>query len=324
MTTLLVDGHHMLHRCAFIPELQRLSRSTGGVPTGPVFGFLRVLRGNLNTFKATSCVVVWDVAGSTSYRKEIYPEYKANREQKDKPEALAHISEQKDILQEILPYLNVKQMGITGYEGDDLIQLFIRTIFKETDPGDQPKLDIVVVSGDRDLLQLVTDGVEVYRPIADELVNSTNFEEVTGTPSSRYFILRKAIVGDVSDNILGIKGVGEKTADKLLKEAYYDEDTGWDACPDLDKLKGLCEGHKSKTGKRVAEQWDIVVRNLKLVDLFDVKFGKKNYDKAKVIISSSPGNLTTDIELIKVLGKYEFNEFTGRFGQWITPFRRLS
>ena len=287
-----------------------------------MFGFLRVLRANLNTFKARSCIVCWDVAGSTSYRKNIYPDYKANRDQGDKPEALSHIADQRDMLQEILPYLNVKQMGVSGYEGDDLIQLLLRQLSREKDADEE--LDVVVVSGDKDLLQLVTDGVDVYRPIVDELVNSDNFEEKTGLPSQRLFVIRKALTGDTSDNIPGIKGVGEKTANKLLTEAFYTEvDDHWEDV-ELHHLRNVCGDSRSKVVKRVAEEWDTVERNLKLVDLFDVKFDKALYHKASVIINSDPGGLSTDIELMKMLGSYEFNEFTSRFGTWITPFRKLS
>jgi len=200
MTILLIDGHHLLHRTAFIPELQVLKNSKGE-PIGAAFGFIRSLRGAIRTFKPKSCVVVWD-SGRSKFRKELYPEYKANRDEKPKPEALLSIDDQKEICQGLLPYLTVKQLVIDGWEGDDLLHLILKTSYDEE--------DVIIITEDRDLLQLVEEGVSVYRPISDQLINDENFEEMTGIPIE-LFVLRKAIVGDVSDNIVGVRGVGEKT-----------------------------------------------------------------------------------------------------------------
>jgi len=318
MTTVLVDGHHMLHRVAFIPELQKLS-TRKGVPTGPCFGFLRVLRATLNRFKATDCIVVWD-SGRSAYRQKLYPEYKANRDEGDKPAALDNIDDQKDILQEVLPYLNTKQLIIGGYEGDDLLALLIETLEDEDDR-------IVVVTGDKDLLQLVRPGVDVYRPIADQLVTDFDFTTQVGVPVS-LFTLRKALVGDKSDNIDGIRGVGEKTANKLLEEVYADEDGWWqdiELAEDLSEFKEHCAEHKGKTAKRIAEDWPVVTRNLKLMDIINYfPFTTKDRKKAKAVVEMDIRGMATDIELIKMLGKWEFHDFTSKFMQWIRPFKRLS
>jgi len=322
LTTLIFDGHHLIHRTAFIPELQRLSSPNTDVPTGPIYGFLKVLRANLNYFKADSCIVAWDSPGGSTYRREIYPDYKANRATQERPEALQHIGEQKEILQTILPYLSVKQMAVSGYEGDDLIHLLIRSLFRITEVEDQSDLDIIVITGDKDLLQVVTDGVRVYRPIADQLISIENFEESTGIPR-QLFALRKAVTGDKSDNIDGIQGVGEKTANKLLAEAFLDDES-WETDINLLYFQGVCSDHKTKTAKRIAENWKVVVRNMALVDLSRVKFGSTHYAKAKAILEADGKVGTTDIELLKLLGSYEFKEFTKNFVGWIAPFRRLS
>lgn len=314
MTTLLVDGNHLLCRCAFIPELQRL-QTHKGKPTGVTFGFLRVLRATLRRFKATSCVVVWD-AGRSVRRLEIYPEYKANRDEKPKPEALVNAAEQLPDIQEILPYLGVKQLMMNGYEGDDLLCLLVQLIDKDE--------DIVVITDDKDLLQLVAVNVSVYRPVANELIDVHNFTGEVGIPVE-LFTLRKAIEGDSSDNINGVRGVGEKTANKLLKETFYDEeDEEW---VDFDKhslLKEHCAGHKTKTARKVADGWKIVERNLELVDLNRVSFTDRQRKKAKAVVDSDLGSMTTDMELMKLFGKYQFNELTSKFVWWIAPFRRLT
>lgn len=314
MTTVLVDGHHMLHRVAFISELQKLS-TRKGVPTGPCFGFLRVLRATLNRFKATGCIVAWDT-GRSAYRKKLYPEYKANRDEGDKPPALDNINDQRDMLQEILPYLNIKQLAIGGYEGDDLLYLLIDTITADD--------RLVVVSEDKDLLQFVDVGVEVYRPIADQLVNHLTFETDVGIPME-LFCFRKALVGDKSDNIPGINGVGEKTANKLL-ESYFHGDDGWVQDiedEDLEGFKEFCAEDKRKIPKRIAAGWDTVQRNLKLMDISLFPFKEKDLVRAQAVVDMDVTSMATDIDLMKLLGRYEFNEFTQYFVQFIRPFKRL-
>ncbi len=318
MTAVLIDGHHMMYRCCFIPELQRL-KTRDGIPTGPVFGFLRVLGATLRRLKATSCVVVWDV-GKSAYRKEFYPAYKANRDDKEKPEALENIQEQIGITQEILPHLNVKQLALQGYEGDDLLYLLIKTLREMDEDID----DIIVVTEDKDLLQLVETDTKVYRPISDQLVDVDNFEEMTGI-TREYFVLRKALVGDKSDNIDGVRGVGEKTANKLITEAYWQEDfSKWFFDSGYTWLKAVCADHKTKTAKRVAENWETVERNVKLMDLTKFPFTKRDSRKARGILNSSPGALTPAMGLMKILGRYEFNEILNGFIHWVRPFRRLT
>ncbi len=319
MTTVLVDGHHMMHRVAFIPELQKLT-TRRGVPTGSAFGFLRVLRATLNRFKADSCIVVWDT-GRSAYRKKLFPAYKANRDEADKPAALDTIEDQIGILNGVLPYLNVKQLAIKGYEGDDLLWLAVEAI-REDEEVLEP---IVIVTGDKDLLQLVDDGVSVYRPIANELITAKNFTLEIGVPNN-LFCLRKALVGDKSDNIDGIRGVGEKTAGKLMEAYLTDDDGNWIQelhDEDLSDFKDSCAAHKGKIAPRIAEGWKIVDRNLKLMDIKAFPFTKKDKKKAKAVVHAGLSDFATDIELIKVLGKWEFNDIMSRYVQWVGPFKRL-
>jgi DNA polymerase-1 len=317
---LLVDGHNMLHRVCFIPELQKLS-SSQGIPTGPVYGFLRVLRATLERFSPESCIICWDTPSSgVGRRNALYPAYKANRADKEKPEALQHFSEQLQMLRNILPYLNVKQFGAAGYEGDDLLYLLTKRFYSED------ATNVVVVTDDKDMLQLVRDGATVYRPIADQVITYENFEEMTGVHPEA-FVLRKAIVGDVSDNVKGVFGVGEKTADKLLRAAFKNELDAWvvDGImmdEDYDPLISLCSGHKTKTAKKVTEQWGVVERNLKLMDLRKNTFHETVHDAADNLVDSVSAHFS-DVELISILGKYEFSEITKRFATWITPFRKL-
>jgi DNA polymerase-1 len=318
MTTVLIDGHHAAHRVAFIPELQKLT-TRRGVPTGSAFGFLRVLRATLNRFKADSCLVVWDT-GRSAYRKKLYPEYKANRDEAEKPAALDTIEDQIGILQGVLPYLNVKQLAIKGYEGDDLLWLAVEAV------RDDNELEpIVIVTGDKDLLQLVDTGVAVYRPIADELITDKNFTVEVGVPN-HMFCLRKALVGDKSDNIDGIRGVGEKTANKFMEECLVDDAGEWFQELDVDDLKDFkefCEEHKGKIAPRIAEGWETVERNLKLMDIKKFPFDGKDKKKARAVVNADLSDFATDIELLKVFGKWEFNDIVSKYVQWIRPFKRL-
>jgi len=320
MTTLLVDGHFMLHRMCFIRELRDLR--AGGRHTGPTFGFLRVLRASLNKFKPDSCIVVWDSGGS-KYRKELYPEYKAHREDKPKNEALDHIHEQKGDVQNILPYLSVKQLIIDGYEGDDLLAFLCRELADEFVYGNE---SAIIITEDKDLLQLVGCGVAVYRPISNQMVTEDNFEEITGLEPGRcFFSLRKAITGDTSDNINGVRGVGEKTATKLLREFFYDENEEDWKLPwknAIGDFKKFCAEHRTKTAKRIAEEWKTVERNLKLVDLWEITYTATLESKVRPVVKANAPTVP-DIELMRKLHEFEFFSFIQSFADWITPFRRL-
>ncbi|HEX9007656.1 MAG TPA: 5'-3' exonuclease H3TH domain-containing protein [Patescibacteria group bacterium] len=206
----LIDGNSLLHRAfhAFPP----LTTPKGEL-INAVYGFSSMLLSVLDKLSPTHVAVAWDVRGAT-FRKVEYAEYKANRGPMD--ESLAG---QIDRTKEIVKVLGIPQYGIEGYEGDDIIGTLARTA---TDEGKEKDVQVIIVTGDRDAVQLIKDKqVVVYLPIQNHHAQSMVFDEdkvaeVYGI-KPRQLIDLKSLMGDASDNIPGVKGVGKVTASKLVQ-----------------------------------------------------------------------------------------------------------
>ncbi|MDQ0351226.1 DNA polymerase-1 [Alkalibacillus filiformis] len=201
----LIDGNSILYRSFF--ALPLLSNDQG-VHTNAVFGFTKMMLKVLEDHEPSHILVAFD-AGKTTFRHETYKEYKGGR-QKTPPE----LSEQFPIIRELLDAFGVKYYELDQYEADDIIG----TMVKEADAKGQKT---TVYSGDKDLLQLASNHttVSLTRKGISEIDHFTpeSIEEKMGI-SKEQIIDLKALMGDQSDNIPGVPGVGEKTAVKLLKQ----------------------------------------------------------------------------------------------------------
>lgn len=210
----LIDGNSIIYRAFFALPLLNNNK---GVYTNGVFGFTTMLLKILQDEKPTHILVAFD-AGKTTFRHKTYQEYKGGR-QKTPPE----LSEQFPVLKELLDSFNIAHYELDQYEADDIIG----TLSKK---GNEANWDVTVISGDKDLLQLVSDHVTVNvtkKGITDVESYTPEFlmEKMEVTPEQ--IIDLKALMGDSSDNIPGVPGVGQKTATKLVKqyktiEAVYD------------------------------------------------------------------------------------------------------
>src|SRR5690625_407041 len=202
---ILIDGNSILYRAFF--ALPLLSNDKG-VHTNAVYGFTTMLLKILEDKKPSHILVAFD-AGKTTFRHEVYKEYKGGR-QKTPPE----LSEQFPVVRELLNAFGIKHFELENYEADDIIGTL------STQIGDAKK-KVSVYSGDKDLLQLISDFVTVNvtrKGISDVDEYTPNFlNEKLGIPPEKVIEL-KALMGDKSDNIPGVPGVGEKTALKLVKE----------------------------------------------------------------------------------------------------------
>ena len=203
----LIDGHSILNRAFYgIPELT----NSEGLHTNAVYGFLNILFKILDEEKAQYLAVAFDLKAPT-FRHKMYAEYKGTR--KAMPEELR---EQVPVMKEVLSAMGVPLLMKEGYEADDLLG----TIAGQ---AERAGLEVSIVSGDRDLLQLATDKVQIRIPktkrTGTEIENyyAADVEEkYLVTPTE--FVDVKALMGDASDNIPGIPGVGEKTATKIISE----------------------------------------------------------------------------------------------------------
>jgi len=210
----LIDGNSLLHRAYH--GYPRFTTPAGEV-VGAVYGYTSMLLTALEKLTPTYVAIAWDV-GKKTFRTEEYAEYKAGRAETDQ-ELIDQIGRTKQIVEA----LNIPQFGVTNYEADDVIG----TLSRQAVEGDK-KIQVVIVTGDRDALQLVDDDrVVVYMPSGGGAFSKDRgvsmFDEtavkVKYNMTPKQIIDLKALMGDASDNIKGVPGIGQVTATKLLLEA---------------------------------------------------------------------------------------------------------
>ncbi|MER1999248.1 MAG: DNA polymerase I [Lysinibacillus sp.] len=225
---LLLDGNSLAYRAFFaLPPLT----NDHGVHTNATYGFTMMLNKIIEEEQPTKMLVAFD-AGKTTFRHESYGEYKGGRQKTP-----LELSEQFPYIRKLIDAYNIKRYELPNYEADDIIG----TLAKQAEGQD---IDVVIVSGDKDLTQLATEQVTVYvtrKGITDiEKYTPAHIEEKWGiTPLQ--IIDMKGLMGDASDNIPGVPGVGEKTAIKLLKEygsveSLYEKIDGMKASKMKEKL----------------------------------------------------------------------------------------
>src|SRR5579863_8403423 len=204
---LLIDGNSLTYRAFFaLPE--SIATSTG-IPTNAIFGLASMLVKLLTEYGQRPTVVVWD--GGYTGRKELYPEYKAQRS--TRPDLL---KEQWPHLEPLVDAFGYRNLKVDGYEADDVIASIAEQA-KQLDPP----IDVMVVTGDRDAYQLVDDRVRIMttsRGITDTRVyDREGVIDRYGIPPELVpdFI---GLKGDTSDNIPGVPGIGDKTAAELLQK----------------------------------------------------------------------------------------------------------
>mgnify|MGYP000016590260 FL=1 len=200
---LLIDGHSILNRAFYgLPDLT----NSEGKHTGAVYGFLNIMFRILEEEKPDYLTVAFDLHEPT-FRHKLYDAYKGTR--KGMPPELV---EQVPLMREMLTAMGVKTVSMPGYEADDLLGTLARK-------SEQKGMEVTILSGDRDLLQLATDKVMIRLPKTSKgKTTIENFhtaevlEKYQVTPPQ--IIELKALMGDSSDNIPGIPGVGEKNCHK--------------------------------------------------------------------------------------------------------------
>ena len=229
---IVIDGNSLMYRAFF--ALQTPMTSRDGTPTGALHGFLGMLL-KLVDRKPSHMAVAFDVHGPT-FRHNKYDEYKAGR--RPTPDELRT---QMPILKDILRLMGIAVVECPSYEADDILGTLSRR-------AEAAGLDVLLVTGDRDALQLTTDHTHVLltkKGITDTVeYDPATLKEAYGLTPDHMRDL-KALMGDSSDNIPGVPGVGEKTALKLL-ESYGD----------LDGVYAHADEIKGKLGERVRENED--------------------------------------------------------------------
>ncbi|WP_168581597.1 DNA polymerase I [Gephyromycinifex aptenodytis] len=239
---LLLDGHSLAYRAFFALPAENFSTSTGQT-TNAVYGFTAMLINLLRDEQPTHLAVAFDVSRQT-FRTEEYAEYKAGRA--TTPDEFRG---QVSLLKEVLDALRITHLELDGYEADDILATL-------STQAAQQGMEVLVVSGDRDALQLVDERVTLLYPVkgVSELSRMTPsaVEAKYGVLPERYPDLA-ALVGEASDNLPGVPGVGPKTAAKWLGQ--YGDLTG--VVAHVDQIKG-------KAGESLRAHLDSVLRNRRL------------------------------------------------------------
>ncbi len=247
MKLLLLDGHSLAYRAFFALPAENFSTSTGQ-HTNAVYGFTAMLINVLRDEAPTHVGVAFDVSRQT-FRLEEYAEYKAGRSKTP-----TEFSGQLPLLREVLDALRIRHVGIEGFEADDVIATLTRQAVEQGH-------EVVLCTGDRDAFQLVSDKVTLLYPVrgVSEVwrMDPAAVEEKYLVPPERYSDLA-ALVGESSDNLPGVPGVGPKTAAKWLGQ--FGDLTG--VVAHVDEIKG-------KAGESLREHLDGVLRNRRLNRLVD-------------------------------------------------------
>lgn len=205
---MIVDGMALLFRSFYATAVNNYFMiNSKGIPTNALFGFVKHLFAAKNHFQPTHIICCWDMEGQT-HRAKIFPEYKANRS-----EAPLELLPQFSLVRELVSSLDIPNIGMKGYEADDCIGTIVDGLSEDT--------RITVVTGDKDLLQLINDNTSVAilkKGIGNyDLFTIDRFFQEYGIYPNQFSDV-KALMGDTSDNYPGVKGIGEKTAIKLIKE----------------------------------------------------------------------------------------------------------
>ena len=201
----LVDGNNLMFRSYFATLYSGSTlRNKKGFPTNAIYGFVNMINKIISEEKPMYIAVAFDI-GKT-FRHEKYDYYKGKRD--NTPDEL---KEQFPIAKQILTAMNIKYFELQGYEADDIIGTFSKKCEQDDD------FKALIVSSDKDLLQLITDQTEVKLLKTKDYIRMDykTFYDTYGIEPIKMIDL-KALMGDASDNILGVKGIGEKTALKLL------------------------------------------------------------------------------------------------------------
>lgn len=296
----IIDGTNTFMRVfANTPSLNDDGQHVGGV-----VGFLKSIGSNIRQFQATRCIVVFDGSGGSQRRKKVFSEYKGNRASKGK---LNRFSEFDGLIDEgesmklqftrIFQYLDalpLTVLALDNIEADDTIAYTTHLLASETQK-------IKIVSSDRDFLQLISESVNVYSPIKKILYDSEVLHKELNIHPSNYLLYR-ALTGDTSDNIPGIKGLGLKTILNRIPE-FSSQQLNVSTLINLvkDKIQDVKKPPIALTN--IIDDVNILNRNLQLMQLQDVDISEYSKSIIRNTISAPINKL--DIIKFKELFLYD-------------------
>lgn len=284
----LMDGHSILNRAFFgLPDLT----NSQGLHTNAVYGFLNIMFKILEEEQPDYLTVAFDVHAPT-FRHKMYDAYKGTRAPMDDA-----LRQQVPMIKEMLTAMGIRIVEMEGYEADDLLGTLAGM-------GEREGMEVSVISGDRDLLQLATEHVRIRIPKTKK--TGTEIEDYYAADvreryqvSPKAFIDVKALMGDTADNIPGVPGIGEKTATALIGQYGSIEEVHAHA----DVVK------PPRASKNIVEYWDQAMMSKKLATIItDVPV---EYDFSDASLKSVSDLYTEEAYLL--CKEWEFKNFLGRF-----------
>ena len=281
---IIIDGNNLLFRASFaIPEF----RNSDGVNIAAIAQSLKMIRSYAIGYDTKDVIVTWDQKldydpARPSFRSELNDNYKQNR--RDNTAVYHTVS----YIIEFLKYMGVPSIYPYRMEADDVIAWLCQ---KESGA-------ITVISGDKDLLQLVNERVSVFNPYQKKTYTHLNFENEVGLPIEQ-FVLYKCILGDPSDNIKGLDRYGEKKSKKLAVEIGG-----------FDNLSSVCDAH----------QIEVILTNRKIMDLgmgwSSEPDEMKSYEDQYAWL-----NTTQDpVKFVELANKLEMTKLANDSHYWLNPF----
>lgn len=258
----LVDGSSFLYRAYY--GLRPLHTSKG-LAIHAVYGFCRMIKKLIDKYSVNHIVLVWDSKGKTE-RHEMYADYKATRQA-----APSDLFEQKEYITKFADIVGLEQLSQQGAEADDLMYSLAKKANKKGYQG-------VIVSADKDMRQAISDGIVTLDPFQETIMDGEKFVERYGFEVAKlpfYF----AILGDASDNIPGVKGVGKKGAEVLVKQFKSLQDM-YDNIDKVEKERTRKLLLESKENALLSEKLFLLKEYEVATKLEDIAFEEKNWAKA--------------------------------------------
>ncbi len=290
MASILVDGNNVGIASHFAND-----KLTGpdGRPTGAIFGVVRSLRAIMERTYMLSghakMTVAWD--SKPTWRHDLLPSYKASR--KPDPSLELYLG-QIPVMRQIIQALGVNQLKAERYEADDIAGHLCRAV----------DTNWVLVTNDRDWLQLVGEKVVVWQPLRERYVMLDNFEEVVGMLGPAELVQVKAIAGDKGDDIPGAPGIGDKGALQFLRGEMAENNKSGKPNAKFAKIRDWMAAE------------DGFKRSLNLVDLRDMDIPMRSFDMR-------PGRLDTAF-LTTTFAELGFNSLLSDFDEFLQPFTAVT
>ena len=314
------DGITLNDRVLIIDGMNTFIRSFAAIPTmdengnhiGGVTGFLKSVGYVIRKFKPSRVYVIFDGKGGSKRRREIYPDYKSGRKPLTRLNRTYDMTTEQDeqdlmryelvIVAKALMKLPITTITLDHVEADDIISYIAQHVVENGGES-------IIYSTDKDFLQLVGDGIKVWNPVRKKTyIPETVLEDYTIHPNN--FLLYRALTGDTSDNLPGIKGLGMKTLLKFMPGFATEEKLN------LDDVITIAESSKSKVILKIVDQKENIQRNLILMSLLSVMMSDNN--KLKVLNKiNKPQLFLKKYDLTKLLIETNILPSMQNYDSWV-------